>query len=224
MRWTMPRIRYQEELERLRQAALAEFEAVARQVELVLDALERTDTGLAADVVRGDQEVDRRYAELQHDLVSVIAREAPVATDLRLITALLHVSRMVERIGDQCVNIAKLIPVAGPPPAGAEDLQGCLLEMGRGALEQVRSAIAVLHAPDPQLLTELAAGDAAVNDLNRACFSRAIELGDDASRRAWATAMILVARAFERIGDNAVDVGAHLRFAATGTFEPVAAA
>jgi phosphate transport system protein len=219
----MTRVRYQEELERLQQAMLAEFETVARQVELVLDALERTDTALAADVVRGDEEVDRRYAALQSDLVRVIARQAPVATDLRLITALLHVSRMVERIGDQCVNIAKLIPVAGPPPAGAEDLRDCLREMGRGALEQVRCAIAVLRRPDPGLLTDLAEGDVAVNELNRTCFSRAIELGDEESRRAWATAMILVARAFERIGDNAVDVGAHLRFAATGKFEPVAA-
>jgi phosphate transport system protein len=150
----------------------------------------------------------------------VIAREAPVAADLRLITALLHVSRMVERMGDQCVNIAKLIPVAGPPPAGAEDLRGCLLEMGGGALGQVQRAIAGLRAPDQSVIDELVAGDAAVNELNRTCFSRAIALGDEEARRAWATAMILVARAFERIGDNAVDVGAHLRFAATGSFEP----
>jgi phosphate transport system protein len=217
----MPRIRYQAELERLQQAMLDEFEAVSVQLARVLDAFERSDTGLAADVVRGDEEIDRRYAALQSDLVTVIARESPVATDLRLITALLHVSRMVERIGDQCVNVAKLIQVAGPPPAGAEELRGCLIEMGRAALEQVRRAIAVLRATDPELVSELAANDVAVNELNRTCFSRAIALGDDESRRAWATAMILVARAFERIGDNAVDVGAHVRFAATGTFEPV---
>jgi phosphate transport system protein len=220
----VPRIRYQQELERLQRATLDEFEAVAGQLALVLDAFERCDTELASDVIRGDEAVDRLYAALQNDLVSVIAREAPVATDLRLITALLHVSRMIERMGDQCVNVAKLIPVAGPAPAGAEDLRDCLLEMGRGALRQVRCAIGGLRAPDQGLLSELAAGDAAVNELNRTCFSRAIALGDEEARRAWATAMILVARAFERIGDNAVDVGAHLRFAATGSFEAAEAA
>jgi phosphate transport system protein len=65
----------------------------------------------------------------------------------------------------------------------------------------------------------LAERDHEVNELNRTCFNRAIELGSEQSARAWATGMILVARAFERIGDNAVDIGAHLRFAATGDFE-----
>jgi phosphate transport system protein len=222
----MTRTPYQEQLQRLQQAVLDELDLVSRQLALVIDALQASDPELAGKVVDRDQEVDRVYRTLQSDLVTIIARQAPVASDLRLITALLHISRMVERMGDQCVNIAKLIAVAGPLPDGAQEFHACLLEMGRATEEAVRRASDALRRDDVVAANALEERDSVVNALNRACFSRAIELGDAEDRRKWATAMILVARAFERIADNAVDVGAHLRFAVTGTFEarPVAPA
>jgi phosphate transport system protein len=213
------RIGYREELERLQDGVVEELEVVLGQLALVLEALERSDREVAAEVMQRDAEVDRRYGQLQNDLVTVIARQAPVASDLRLITALLHITRMVERMGDQCVNIAKLVPVGGAPPAGAEDLHACLLELGRTVEHAVRDVAQALREHDSAGARALAERDAAVNDLNRTCFTSAIELGDTEERRAWATAMILVARAFERIGDNAVDIGAHLNFAVTGRFE-----
>jgi len=215
----MIRRHYQAELRSLQQAVLDELDVVVQQLTLVLEALPFGDRPVAEEVVRRDEEVDRRYTALQTDLVAVIARQAPVAGDLRLITALLHISRMVERIGDQCVNVAKLATVAGPSPAGTEGLVDCVLSMGRQTLEAVRGAAVALREHDLGLAETLAERDQDVNELNRTCFTRAIELGSDESARAWATAMILVARAFERIGDNAVDIGAHLRFAATGTFD-----
>lgn len=215
----MTRLHYQEELRRLQHAVLEELDAVEQQLALVLEALPTADRAVAERVVRRDEDVDRRYAAVQTDLMAVIARQAPVAGDLRLVTALLHISRMVERIGDQCVNVAKLATVAGPPPAGTEGLAGCVLEMGRQALEAVRGAAAALREHDVGLTDALADRDQDVNELNRTCFNWAIELGSEESARAWATSMILVARAFERIGDNAVDIGAHVRFAVTGAFE-----
>jgi phosphate transport system protein len=213
------RVGYQEELERLQQGVVEELDVVLEQLALVLEALERSDREVAGEVMQRDEEVDRRYARLQNDLVTVIARQAPVASDLRLITALLHITRMVERMGDQCVNIAKLVPVGGAPPPGAESLHACLLELGRTVEQAVRDVAQALREHDRPAARALAERDAAANDLNRACFTSAIELGDTEERRAWATAMILVARAFERIGDNAVDIGAHLNFAVTGRFE-----
>jgi len=222
----MTRLDYQEELRRLEQTVLEELDVVGRQLSLVLEALERGDARLADEVVAGDEEVDRLYRLLQANLVTVIARQAPVASDLRLITALLHISRMVERMGDQCVNIAKLVSVAGPVPAGADDFQACLLSMGRATAAAVRRAARALRAEDSAAADELEKQDTVVDELNRSCFSQAIDFGDSADRRAWATAMILVSRAFERIADNTVDIGAHLRFAVTGSFEasPVAPA
>ena len=164
-------------------------------------------------------EIDRLYGALQNDLVKVIALQAPVARDLRLITALLHVSRMIERMGDQCVNVAKLLVVAGPRPEGTDGFHHCLLKMARATGEAIAAASATLVDEDLDGVRALEEGDSEVNDLNRSCFSHAIELGDTEQRRTWATAMILVSRAFERIVDNAVDIGAHIHFAVTGTFE-----
>jgi phosphate transport system protein len=222
----MARLDYQEQLRQLQATVLDELDLVGRQLSLVLEALERGDSRLADEVIAGDEEVDRLYRLLQANLVTVIARQAPVASDLRLITSLLHISRMVERMGDQCGNIAKLVSVAGPSPPGADDFRACLLSMGRATEDAVRSAGRALRAEDSAAADALEAGDAVVDELNRSCFSQAIDFGDSADRRAWATAMILVSRALERIADNAVDIGAHLRFAVTGSFEhsPVAPA
>ena len=220
----MTRLDYQEELRRLQETVLEELDLVGRQLSLVLEALERCDARLADEVVAGDDEVDRLYRLLQANLVTIIARQAPVASDLRLITALLHISRMVERMGDQCVNIAKLVSVAGPRPPGADDFHACLLSMGRATEDAVRRAGRALRAEDSAAADALEAGDAVVDELNRSCFSQAIDFGDSADRRTWATAMILVSRALERIADNAVDIGAHLRFAVTGSFESSRAA
>jgi phosphate transport system protein len=199
---------------------LEELDLVAGQLSRTVEALERCDEALASEVVERDAEVDERYGTLQTELVALIARQAPVASDLRLITALLHISRMIERMGDQCVNVAKLVSVGGTPPARGAGLQGCLLQMGHDAFQQIQDAAAALRNWDADRAEAVTERDSEVNDLNRQCFQRAIELGDDEAARAWATAMILVARAFERIGDNTVDIAAHLHFAATGTFEP----
>jgi phosphate transport system protein len=215
----MTRVPYQAELQRLQHAVHDEPRAVSRQLAPVREALESGDRAIADEVIERDGEVDRLYAELQADLVTVIARQAPVASDLRLITALLHVSRMIERMGDQCVNVAKLLTVAGPSPDGTEEFHGCLLMMCRATEEAIEAAATTLCDEDLDAARALEEGDTVVNELNRSCFARAIELGDAHERRAWATAMILVARAFERIADNAVDIGAHMRFAVTGTFE-----
>jgi phosphate transport system protein len=220
----MTRLPYQEQLQRLQAAVHEELDVVARQLALVNEALESGDEAIAGRVIEGDAEVDRLYAQLQTDLVTVIARQAPVASDLRHITALLHVSRMIERMGDQCVNIAKLIGVAGPRPEGTDDFHACLLTMGRATADALTAAAAALRDEDMEAARALEEGDSEVNGLNRSCFVHAIRLGDSEDRRAWTTAMILVSRAFERIADNAVDIGAHMRFAVTGTFEPRAAA
>jgi phosphate transport system protein len=209
---------FQHELQRLRQAVLDELDIVAGQLSLVRDVLERSDPDVAEQVIRGDEKVDERYGQLQIDLVTVIARQQPVASDLRLVTALLHISRMVERMGDQCVNVAKLVSVAGPPPTGAQEFLDCLMSMGRATEEAVVLAARALREEDIDAARTLAKRDAEVNELNRSCFGLAIELGDAEDRRRWATAMILVARALERIADNAVDIGAHLGFAVTGSF------
>jgi phosphate transport system protein len=151
-------------------------------------------------------------------ILSLLALQAPVAGDLRLVASLLHVIMHIERMGDQCVNIAKLIPLSGhEPPRRAEILER-LLRMGRSARSEVVQAKAAFSGRDVALAADLARQDREINQLNREVFRWAIEVGEDPDTREWAMHMTLVARAIERIGDNAVDIGEQVAFVVNGLF------
>jgi phosphate transport system protein len=117
------------------------------------------------------------------------------------------------------VNIAKLIPLAGHEPPLDERMQRDIITMGkqvRSLLSQAKQAFATR---DLDLARDLVRGDDVVDNLNRECFRLAIEIGDEQDRREWAMTMLLVARALERIGDNAVDIGEQVAFVVTGLFQ-----
>src|SRR4051812_37556861 len=97
----------------LEEAALGGLDIVVEQLDRTLEALEHVDVELAELVIGDDDRVDGRYLEVHQGVLSLLALQAPVAGDLRLVAALLHVIRNVERMGDQCVNIAKVIRCRG---------------------------------------------------------------------------------------------------------------
>jgi phosphate transport system protein len=213
------RVRFQEELEQLEQLALGGLDLAGAQLRRVIEALEHQDITLATEVIAGDDEVDRRYRELHERILALLALQAPVAGDLRLAAALLHVARLVERMGDQCVNIAKLIPLDGHHPPVHPTLLEELGVMGRLVADEIEQCKRAFAERDLALARDLIHKDRDVNELNRRVFQFAWESGDDADAREWAMHMILAARAIERIGDQAVDVGEQLGFVLTGQFE-----
>ena len=152
-------------------------------------------------------------------MLALLALQAPVAGDLRLAASMLHVARIVERMGDQCVNIAKLIPLDGHHPPTHPVLIEELGVMGRLVADEIVQAKKAFAERDIALARDLVYQDRDVNELNRRVFQFAWESGDDGEAREWAMHMILVARAIERIGDLAVDVGEQLGFVLTGEFE-----
>src|SRR5882762_9377998 len=107
------RVHFQEELSRLEDQALGGLDMVVSTLDRTLEALEHQDVELASMVIADDDRIDGRYLEVHQGLLSLLALQAPVASDLRLVASLLHVIRSIERMGDQCVNIAKLIPLSG---------------------------------------------------------------------------------------------------------------
>jgi phosphate transport system protein len=169
-------------------------------------------------VIADDDVIDGRYLEIHQSILTLLATQAPVATDLRLIAALLHVMKNIERMGDQCVNIAKLIPIAGREPPADERILKNLVAMGNGVWAQIRQAKRAFLDRNVEMARDLVREDDVIDDLNRDCFQLAIEIGDDHDRREWAMTMMLVARALERIGDNAVDIGEQVAFLVTGLF------
>ena len=212
------RIRFQEELHDLETLALSGLDLACAQLRRVLEALEHQDVALARDVVAGDDTLDDLYRELHERIIALLALQAPVAGDLRLAASLLHVIRSVERMGDQCVNIAKLLPLAGHEPPSDDKLLRKIAQMGSQARSQVLQSKAAFSRRDVELAEDLVRQDETVNRLNRECFQRAVEIGGDLDVREWAMTMMLVARALERIGDNAVDIGEQVAFVVTGEF------
>ena len=216
----MPETRhaFHEELENLEKQALGALDMIVATLERALEALMHQDVELAQIVISDDDRIDGRYLEVHQGILTLLATQAPVATDLRTVAALLHVIKHVERMGDQCVNIAKLIPITGHEPPVDEEMLATVVRMGELAISEVRQAKQAFQLRDVPLAEDLVRQDAEINRLNRECFQRAVAIGTDADRREWAMTMMLVARALERIGDNAVDVGEQTAFVVSGLF------
>lgn len=212
------RIQYQDELERLEARALEGLDLVAAQLERAIEAVEHQDSELAELVIASDDVIDGRYLEVHQSILTLLATQAPVATDLRLISALLHLMKSVERMGDQSVNIAKVIPLAGhEPPADSRILRD-IVTMGKQVQTQITQSKRAFSDRDVEMARDLVRQDDVVDNLNKEIFRIALEIGDDHDRREWAMTMILVARAIERVGDNAVDIGEQVAFVVTGLF------
>jgi phosphate transport system protein len=212
------RIHFQHELEQLEAQALGALDLVISSLDRTMEALHHQDIELASIVILDDDRVDGRYLEVHQGVLSLLALQAPVASDLRTVAALLHVIKHAERMGDQCVNIAKVLPVSGHEPPVDPEMLERIEQMGRLVRSEVEQSKQAFSLRDVALAEDLVRQDAQVNLLNRECFRRAVEIGTDEDRREWAMTMMLVARALERIGDNAVDIGEQVAFVVTGLF------
>ena len=209
---------FQAELASLEAATLGGLDLVVDQLDRVLEALDGQYVELASLVVQDDDRIDGRYLEVHQGILSLLARQSPVAGDLRLVAALLHVIRGIERMGDQCVNIAKLIPLSGYEPPVRREIIEKLLEMGAIARSETQQAKRAFAERNADLAEDLVRQDREISRLQRDVFQIAIAVGEDVDTREWATHMVMVARAIERIADNAVDVGEQLVFVVTGLF------
>jgi phosphate transport system protein len=212
------RSQYQEELERLEASGLGGLDLVSDSLERTLEAIEHQDVELAQLVIADDDRIDGRYLEVHQSLITLLATQSPVATDLRLISALLHVLKNVERMGDQCVNICKMIPLTGNEPPADEEMVKLILTMGRQTRHLIGQSKRAFEERNVEMARDLVLQDDLVDNLNRECFRLALEIGDDPDSREWAMTMLLAARAIERIGDNAVDIGEQVAFVVTGLF------
>jgi len=212
------RIHFQEEMQKLEEQALGGLELVAKAIDRVREAIQQQDIELAEIVIADDDVIDGLYLQVHQGVLSLLALQAPVATDLRLVAAVLDVIKHIERMGDQCVNVAKLIPLAGNEPPRELDILSSIDRMAAQARAQVLQAGQAFRSRNVDLAEDLVRQDEEINQLNKAIFRRAVDIGGDADEREWAMTMMLVARALERIGDNAVDVGEQVAFVVSGLF------
>ena len=209
---------FRDQLLELERAALGGLDMALGQVERVLLALENVDLRLAQFVIADDDRIDGRFLEVHQGVLSLLTLQAPVAGDLRLVAAVLHMINNIERVGDQCVNVAKLIPLSGHAPSPTDELLERILRIGGMARDELAQARHAFAERDLEVAESLAAQDAEIDRLGREIFRVAVRVGENAELREWAMTMTLAARALERIGDNAVDIGDQAIFVATGRY------
>jgi phosphate transport system protein len=209
------RIELQAELDALEAGFQETGEIVVRSVRGVIDALRTQDDELCDEVIAFDDEIDQRYVALERQVEMVLARQTPVATDLRLVLAILHNALHLERMGDQCVTIAKLTKLSSHLGTQSAVVDG-LVDMGERCAEMVKVALVAFATRDLAQARGLQQLDELVDNANRQVFHEVLGYVHDAEALEWGMRQITVARCFERIGDNAVDIGEQAAFLVTG--------
>src|SRR3954453_23056402 len=149
------RTEYQEELDNLEGSALGGLDLVNAALVRTLEAVEHQDIELAQIVVPDDDRIDGRYLEVPQSRITLLATQSPVATDLRLISALLHVLKKIERMGDQCVNVCKVIPLSGTEPPADEEMVNLILTMGRQTKTLIAQSKRAFEERDVELARDL---------------------------------------------------------------------
>ena len=211
------RVTFQEELDQLEASLQEEGALVLRVLRGALNALAQRDVELADEVIAFDDDVDRRYVEIEEAIQSLLARQTPVATDLRLVLAMLHVNLHLERMADYCVTIAKLTKLVADVE-GDPMLVQSLEEMGERAEEMIRVALDSFANRDLDGAESLVDLDELIDRSNRRFVERVVEIVAEPGLREWVLRMVIVSRAIERIGDHAVDIGEQTAFLLTAEF------
>jgi phosphate transport system protein len=207
---------FEHQLDKLVTATASMGERADRMLAAALEALSLGDAAAADQVVEADREVDRAYAHVQHGVLAAVALHGPVGSDLRLLTALVHVSLHLERMGDYAVNVARTVKRAIEYPAD-DALAGQLTEMGELAGRVGRASLRAFVQRDADAARQAAALDDGVDRLNIGIFHRLVRLAAaDEARLEWATRMIQLARQLERYADHGVDIAEQTVFAVTG--------
>ena len=211
------RLSFQKELDRLQASLREEGDLVLRSLRACMNGLERQDVELADEVIAFDDEVDRIFVAIQQGIHELLARQTPVASDLRLVLAMLHINLHLERMADYCVTIAKLTKLSHGLARDDSLLEG-LDEMGERAEEMIHVALDSFAERDVDGAERLVELDELIDRANRRVVDRLLRLGGDESALEWGLRILLVSRCLERIGDHAVDIGEQTAYLVTGEF------
>jgi phosphate transport system protein len=212
------RISFTEELSQLEASLQEEGDLVLRALRSSLNALARGDAELADEVIRFDDEVDRRYIAIEEGVQSLLARQTPVAADLRLVLAVLRVNLHLERMADYCVTVAKLTKLMGDLNVSDERIGKSIEEMGQRAEQMIRVSLDSFASRDADKALTLVELDELIDRANRNATEDVLSLGDSPEEREYGLRMLVVSRCVERIGDHAVDIGEQVAYLVTGEF------
>jgi phosphate transport system protein len=185
--------------------------AVGRATTALLDA----DLNVAESVIAADEKVDDLQRQLESRAITLLARQQPVATDLRIVVTSLRMSADLERSGDLARHVAKLARLRFPASAVPHDLHSTILEMGQLAQRLMAKAAEVVVTKDVDDALQLEADDDRMDELHRELFQHLL---DDRWKHGIETAVdvTLVGRYYERFADHAVSIAKRVVYLVTG--------
>jgi phosphate transport system protein len=211
------RKRFHDELAALESEILGLGERAERALAKTVQALVHKDGELAQRVIDEDDAIDATYLDIEQRILGLLATQTPVASDLRLVSAILHTNLHLERVGDMAVNVAKITRATLDLPSH-DTVVSHLEEMGEVAGNMLRTAMEAFARRDVALAEQLQDMDEPIDRLNRNMYGEVAGLAADPQLLEWGIRMNVVSRQLERVGDHAVDIGEQVAFLLTGEF------
>lgn len=209
---------FHRELEELDEDIVRMGALVERSTKWATTALLESDKELAERVKNGDEEIDAMFLDIETRALTLLAQQAPVAGDLRLVVAILRVVNDLERAGDLAYNIAKMAQIEDFGPPELKSVRALVAKLGETAASLIGASIDAWAAKDCVLAADIDLRDDVLDDLDAELLANLVELkGEDSLGPALRLA--LVGRYFERIGDHAVNLGERVRYYVTGDEE-----
>jgi phosphate transport system protein len=208
-------LHFHQELDALEHTVIGMVDRAEHMAEMAVEAVISGNLELAEQVVRLDEEIDKTYFDVHQQWTGLMARFQPLGSDLRKMTVLLQLNATFERMGDQCVNIARVAQQNEGLPR-VERICDQILEMGDLVRPMIRTSIGAYLRQDLDEARLLPAMDEPVDRLNANMFKEIVAVASEPQMLEWATKMIMVSRALERIGDQAVDFAEQTAYLITG--------
>ncbi|MEQ3550928.1 phosphate signaling complex protein PhoU [Pseudonocardia nematodicida] len=206
---------YQEQLDELASGLAGMCDAVAHAMERATRSLLEADLQLAEQVISEDIRIDDVRASAEHQAFGLLALQAPVATDLRVVVAAIHGAGDIERMGDLALHVAQAARRRHPQAVVPDEIKPYFAEMGRVGVALAEKAGRVIRSRDLETAAELEADDDAMDDLHQHMFTVLMD-------RNWthgvsaAVDVALLARFYERYADHAVAVARRIVYVVTG--------
>ena len=206
---------FHKELEAIDQEIVRMGALIEKSTEETTTALVECNKALAQRVMDGDEAIDEMFLDIEKRSLTLMAQQAPVAGDLRLIVAILRVNNDLERAGDLAYNIAKLVHLEDLREPSPKAVKSLVSELGLAAGRLMSNAIDVWASKDEAYAAGLQQQDDAVDDLHARLINELLQLKDEAAIPS-AIRLAMVGRYFERIADHAVNVGELVCYYVTG--------
>jgi phosphate transport system protein len=214
---TDTRSNFHQQLERLEAEVLSMGAYAEQMLADAVAALVTSDAAAASAVIAMDDDLDNRYLEVERTWLETMALQMPVASDLRLMSVVLHTNHSLERIGDQAVSTAAAVEITEGFPTHQQMLT-IIGEVGNRVRAMVRASLSAMQQRDLEGALALPSMGKAVTKLNRQLIGMVAECKDNERQLEWAVRMVVVARNLERVGARAIDIAEQVAFLLSGVF------